>query len=92
MPVAGTQGLLRRIEKRASPQLKAAIEAGLVSSRKGHEMIYWTLARQRRYIKARRREKDRSSAVATTIREYMDSLNGRQPDLEQLRLDLQSEH
>lgn len=85
MPVAGTRGRLRRLELRASPELKAAIGAGLVSSRKGDEMIYWPKARQDAYIAACRARVERSHAVAETIRAYLDGLDGRRPDLEALR-------
>jgi hypothetical protein len=62
MPLAGTAGRIRRLEKRASPELKRAIEAGLVSPRKADQLLYLPKAKQRAYIAAQQRAKDRERA------------------------------
>jgi hypothetical protein len=69
MPVGGTRGRLRRIEKRASLELKAAIDAGIVSLRKADELIYQMPAKQHAYFTVRQaRGLKRSRAVANNAR------------------------
>jgi hypothetical protein len=53
MPVGETRGGLRRIEKRASLELKAAIDAAIVSLRKADELIYQMPAKQHAYFTVR---------------------------------------
>jgi hypothetical protein len=85
MPISGTKGRLRRIEKRALPELKQAIEAGFVTVRKADEMLYWPKAKQRAYIEGQQQAFERRRAVGAAIRQYLDGLSGRRPDLEELR-------
>ena len=78
----------RRIERRATPEVAAAYASGAISARRADTLLYLPVEKQkaeleRRLSEARTRE-HKNRLVADTIRRYLDSLNGRQPDLHQL--------
>jgi hypothetical protein len=78
----------RRIERRCIGPVVAALHAGQISSRSADVFLRLTRDEQaqelnRRLAEAHERE-ERHRLVAQTIRTYLDTLNGKQPDLHQL--------
>jgi hypothetical protein len=78
---------LRRIERRGTPELVAAMRAGQISVRTADSLFYLPPGEQRAQLEHRlaaleQRER-RSKAVAATIRSYLDS--GQRIDLGELQ-------
>jgi hypothetical protein len=79
---------LNRIKRRALPIVRDAFERGEISAKRADLLLYLPKAEQkaeleRRLSEVRERER-RNLLVATTIRKYLDSLNGQKVDLYQL--------
>jgi hypothetical protein len=78
---------LRRIQRRAIPEVVAALEAGQISVRMADTLLYLPPGQQRaqleRRLAAARERQRKSQLVAQTIRRYLDS--AQQIDLAALR-------
>ena len=79
---------LRRVERRAIPEIVAAVHTGKLSVRLADQLLYLPKAQQkveleRRLALAQERE-TRNRLVAETVRSYLDTLNGQKVDLHQL--------
>lgn len=88
MPSRTTLQQLSRIRRRALPAVREAFERGDISASRAGILLYLPPDEQaaeltRRLNEAHERE-DRHRLIATTIRGYLDGLNGRQVDLHQL--------
>jgi hypothetical protein len=78
----------RRVERRAIPEVAEAVRSGKLSVRLADQLLYLPKAQQKaeleRRLKAVEDRERLSATVARTIREYLDSLNGRRVDLVEL--------
>ena len=78
---------IRRIERRGSPELVDALRRGLISVRTADSLFYLSAEGQRTELQRRlddvRRRQQRSNAIASVIRGYLDA--HKQVDLEVLR-------
>src|SRR5438105_15445877 len=80
---------LRRIERRGTGEIKAALQAGRISARICDTLLYLPPDQQAkelyRRLSARSEAERKSQLVAQTIRAYLDEHTGRRIDLEELR-------
>jgi hypothetical protein len=86
--VVSTTKRHQRIERRASPPVLEAYRAGRITARRADILLYLPAAEQaaeleRRLSEVHERE-ERQRAVASAIKRYLDTLNGRPVDLHQL--------
>ena len=79
---------LRRVERRASPEIVAAVHAGKLSIRLADQLLYLPRKEQKAELRSRLKAiEDRewqSAITARTIREYLDQLGGKRVDLIEL--------
>jgi len=78
---------LSRVRRRGSPELVAALDAGLISTRTAHTLLYLPVREQaaqlERRLGALEERQRKSHLAADVIRGYLDA--NRQIDLEALR-------
>ena len=78
---------IRRIQRRAIPEVIAALEAGQISVRMADTLLYLPSEQQRaqldRRLQAAQQREQKSKAIAGVIRDYLDA--HKQVDLEALR-------
>ncbi len=79
---------LRRVERRAIPEVIEAVHAGKLSVRMADQLLYLPRGKQKAELRSRLKaieDRERiSGTAAEAIRGYLNALDGNRPDLHQL--------